>query len=190
MRGVLRKNKKYRWSDLTWTSTALFPRKINDEGGTRRKLRDSRPESPKEIAANDHRIVISSTSGKGKVTDCGYDSMVACYTRIPAGFDITMQADVAVEAFFRNDSANGQEAFGLFLRDTMKAEPETGLYYSNMAAVGGWQKELGFFGRSGICGHSIETARNFSEFAKSGGEQPENGAVLHLVISKKIPTCT
>lgn len=132
-----------RWKDLNWEYGYLSP-DITDSKSTEKFGKDNKlyEETRKQIIVNGRHF--------GKVTDCGYDAFACCYAAIPFSYEIEVEVDLIVRSFPSREELTGQEAFGLFLRDTMEAEPLTGYCYSNMAAVGAWGGTLNFFGRSGI----------------------------------------
>lgn len=113
--------------------------------------------SKKEKKADSFRL----ETKNGKITDAGYDQFRALYTSVPADKDFTIKAKIRITSFPEPEQVNGQEGFGVFIRDTMKPDPETGLYYSNMAAAGGYHGTFNFFGRDGITEDSFENVRNF-----------------------------
>ena len=103
---------------------------------------------------------------QGKITDAGYDGLSCICTKISAGYDFAVEADVTVHRFLDLPGPNNQEGFGLFLRENIERHPSVGLYYSNMAAVGGYYGRLNFFGRSGLSEDDISRVRNFSLYRR------------------------
>ncbi len=115
-----------------------------------------------EISEDNKHLYIKAGEGLGKITDCGYDQMVCVYTRLPAGEDILLSAEIEVCAYLRAGTANGQEGFGIFIRDTMEPDRMTGYPYSNMVLAGACGKRTGLFYRSGITAAGIEGAQDIN----------------------------
>ena len=99
-------------------------------------------------------------------TDAGYDDMVCIYTKISSFDDFIAEADITVNQFLYEPEPNNQEGFGLFVRETVKRHPVNGLYYSNMAAVGGYYGRNNLFGRSGIRGEDISRIDHYYLYRK------------------------
>ena len=172
-------SKECRFADLQWEEGFLDPRRV----GVDRKPAD------RIIQCRNGVLHIRMPAGMGKTTDCGYDQMVCYYTRIPAQYDVIFRADVWVYDFMRCGIPTFQEGFGLFLRDVMENDPETGYPYSNMAAAGVGLGCYNFWGRSGCTAESIEDIQNFSLYGKDTGHEPLRASegkpiVLRLMIGR------
>ena len=105
-------------------------------------------------------------AGAGKITDAGYDDMTCIYTKVSSCDDFIAEADITVNQFLCEPGPNNQEGFGFFVRETVKRHPVIGLYYSNMAAVGGYYGRNNLFGRSGIRGQDISRINNYYLYRK------------------------
>ena len=135
------------------------------------KARRSSAGPEKALKMEDGRLTLSTRTGKGKVTDAGYDSLIGFYTRIPADFDLSFSAEIQVLSFLEKEHVTFQEGFGAFLRDTMRPDPKTGYPYSNMAYVGGYYGRWNVFARTGVEKHNVEEVRNI--FLHEKAEDPE-----------------
>lgn len=155
--------------EIKWEKKLMIPRIKQDNNRARisqtKKINALINESI-QISENQLRLLIN--KGKGKVTDCGYDSMGCIYSRIPAGSDFIFEADMVTKQFLHEPGPSNQEAFGIFIRDTMDPDPETGMYYSNMAAIGGYYGRWNVFGRSGITPKDIGHVSNILLYDKTG----------------------
>lgn len=100
-------------------------------------------------------------ANKGKITDAGYDELSCICAKVSAGCDFIVEADITIHHFLEEPGPNNQEGFGLFLRETVKRHHAVGLYYSNMAAVGGYYGRFNFFGRRGLKENDITRIDNF-----------------------------
>ena len=100
---------------------------------------------------DDNLFHLSLTERNGKVANAGYDEMACIYTILPSGCDFSFKAKIKVSSFLPNaGEVNFQEAFGVFLRDTMKLDPFSGYPYSNMIAVGGYNGCYTIYGRNSV----------------------------------------
>ena len=170
-----RKPKECLFRDLKWEMAYLHPVVYRSEEDRKKKRRSSVADREKAGEEWDGSLLyIGPESGRGKISDAGYDLFSCCYTRFPASTDICISAAVRVSSFPRPEGTTGQESFGLFLRDTMAADPETGYPYSNMAAVGGWLGCWNVFGRTGISPGDIEQAKSFALFGRGANPEPRN----------------
>ena len=115
---------------------------------------------PSEIVPDDGTVTLACKPGVGKIADCGYDQAICLYTTIPADADFTLSATIDVQSFAQSGIFTSQEGFGLFVRDTMDSDPLTGLFYSNMIAVGGTLGRGNVFGRHGVTADDIENVHN------------------------------
>ena len=179
------KSKKYGFADLQWETGFLSPHRFGEDT----KEMGSVPPAERFINCRDGILHIRMPEGKGKTTDCGYDQMACFYTRIPAKYDVVFRADVWVYEFMKSGFPTFQEGFGLFLRDVMEKDSETGYPYSNMAAAGVGLGGYNFWGRAGCTVESRENIQNFSAFGKPADMEPLRAVkgrpiVLRLMIGK------
>ena len=146
------------WDDLKWTRSVLMHgmRTLPWKSWWKRRKKVSR-----YIHEDRAGCRICMPANKGKITDAGYDELSCICAKISAGYDFVVEADVTVHRFLDLPGPNNQEGFGLFLRENIERHPSVGLYYSNMAAVGGYYGRLNFFGRSGLSEDDISRVRNF-----------------------------
>ena len=86
------------------------------------------------ISADDYgtvngKINLRSWNGAGKITN-DHDGMNFYYTQINAGEDFTLTADITVNKYLEHDNddkkRNGQEAFGIMVKDVIPLEAEDG----------------------------------------------------------------
>ena len=160
MNGQKTENGILRWSDVSWDKRFIDTRKYYPDRGYDEAAEERK--AAKYFSEEESRLSITSAQKKGKVTDCGYDAFACCYTALPADRDIQIRADLRITAVPESGVLNDQEAFGIFFRDTMDKDPETGHYYSNMAAAGMWRGVYDFFGREGITADGHSHVENFS----------------------------
>lgn len=172
-------NRIQKWNDVDWKRRFInirkyYPGRVDDE--IKAEL-----SAAKYFSEEESYLRIVSTQRKGKVTDCGYDAFVCCYTALPAGYDIHISADIRVTGVPEDTIINEQEAFGIFIRDTMDKDVETGYYYSNMAAAGMWRGRFGLFGREGITADDHAHIKNFSiNESDLSGDTDIIGKIFHM----------
>ncbi|MBQ6621283.1 MAG: right-handed parallel beta-helix repeat-containing protein [Mogibacterium sp.] len=149
------------YQDFKWQSLLLWPLRFTGTSADR----DQKPETGsglrRELEQSEGELRLGMKAGAGKISDAGYDQVACWYTRIPADSDVEFTARIRVDAFLKDGAATYQEGFGLFLRDTMDNDPETGYPYANMAAAGGYYGGFNFFGRTGIRPDDIEDPQGF-----------------------------
>ena len=184
MSGQRSENRILRWRDAAWYKRSLMIRKYDPASEGNEVTEDG---GASELFCEKIRSLrISSEQKKGKVTDCGYDAFVCCYATVPADRNVKISADIRITGVPDNPVLNEQEAWGVFLRDNMEKEPETGHYYSNMAAAGMWRGRFVLFGREGITAHTHDRIRNILTGSR---EQISPHAVLehrfHLTIIRE-----
>lgn len=182
MSGEKPENRILRWNDAEWTKRFIDTRIYDPEKDDAGK----EPGSAKYFHEEGSCLRITSPQKSGKVTDCGYDAFVCCYTALPVDRNIQISADIRVTCVPGAGVFNGQEAFGVFLRDTMEKDPQTGHYYSNMAAAGMWRGMPGFFGRDGITEADHGHVRNF--WAQAGEQSSLSdmaGKTMRFVLARK-----
>ena len=154
--GAITEEKEYSYGDFDWRMTYLCPAEADERGpeAAERKIRKFRcRNTPGSI-----RLCIPKELGK--ITDGGCDQFVCCFTSVPAHLDADITAEIRVSSFLTGPYPDYQEGFGVFIRDTMDADPATGLYYSNMAAAGGLLGRANVFIREGVHAGSFEKIRN------------------------------
>ena len=177
-------NRILRWNDVSWKKRFIdtrkyYPDRVYDEATAERK-------AAKYFSDEESCLRITSEQKKGKVTDCGYDSFVCCYTALPADRDIQIRVDMRITAVPESNALNEQEAFGIFFRDTMDKDPETGHYYSNMAAAGMWRGMYDFFGREGITADGHGHIENFSIHERGpAGAEILPDAIIKISLTRK-----
>lgn len=128
--------------------------------------RDTAKLLDRTVTEEDGEIRLGGHPYAAKVTDCGYDNLVCVCTSLPADSDFVLEAELTVRRFLREPGPSGQEAFGMFIRDTLEKERNTGMFYSNMAAVGGYYGRWNVFGRSGVTPEDIGHISNFVLYPK------------------------
>ena len=166
----MQRKKLFIGQDLDWQGEIFLPRLEKEEENREdpeqmEQLRVRRENwHARNLAAmvksDPHRAGICVPAGVGKVTDCGYDAGACLWISLPADREFSFQAKMTVTRFLEESGVNGQEAFGLFLRDTLAVDPGTGLHYSNLAAVGGICGRRNVFVRTGITRRDIGHVEN------------------------------
>lgn len=169
---TVRESKVCLFKDLKWEQAYLHPIVCRSEEDRKKKRSLTADKDKSGVELDGSILYIGPESGRGKVSDAGYDLFSCCYTKFPVSTDICITALVRVYSFPRPEGMTGQEGFGLFFRDTMEADSETGYPYSNMAAIGGWLGSWNVFGRTGISSVDIEQASSFALFGR--GTNPES----------------
>lgn len=155
------------WDEFHWYHGDIRPQIVHQEKNCGWK----RPKMTKfshRLRDDERDVMIAAKKGQGKVTDCGNDRFPCIYTRIPIRYDFLFEAEVTVVSFLHEPGPNQRESFGIFARDTMKPDPFTGEYYSNMAAVGGYYGRFNFFGRDGVRANDQDNIRNFYLYPRVG----------------------
>ena len=181
--------RNYTWQDLTWTKSLLKPVLHQESIIKRRKVdQELSREKAEMIQEDDYTCAIRVPFGMGKVTDAGYDVLACISTEIKDDLDFVFEGDVTVECFLREPGPSNQESFGIFLRSTLSRNIQTGLYYANMAAVGGYYGRYNVFGRSGIETEYIDCVRNFFLYRKvNRGDGAFRKEPLHYCVSAEKP---
>ena len=142
----------YAFSDLRWQDYVLWP--VYFRNRREQLLASVFPEKGvnpffrKLIHRKADRILIGMPDGHGKITDCGYDLFAALAVKLPADRAFSITAGIRILQYPEEMIRNGQEGCGLFVRDTMRVDPVTGYFYSDMAAAGAIANAH-FFHRSG-----------------------------------------
>ena len=86
---------------------------------------------------DDDSIKIVALEGGGKITG-DHDGITFYYTEIDAEQDnFELSADIYVEEYAKNPH-DGQESFGIMARDAIGEDGDSGVFASNIAAVGGF----------------------------------------------------
>lgn len=146
---------------IEWKSAVLWNRQYNSAEDVKNKESSLGVSREMFIAeAGDDMIRVSMVPGAGKVTDSGYDQFACCAAEVPAGYDVRISAEI--KAVISGGGNSNQEAWGIFIRDTLARDPETGYPYSNMALAGAFRGRADLFVREGIDAESIEQVYNHS----------------------------
>lgn len=96
-------------------------------------------------------IRVVAEEGGGKVTNSFQDGITFYYTEIDnATENFELSADIKVNAFAKLPSPDNQEGFGIMARDAMGTHGDASVFYSNMAAVGGYRGVTQMVMRSGV----------------------------------------
>ena len=176
------------WKDIQWKPGLLTP--LSYDGHLRTLLKRSlkqKEDRRERILEKGSQLRIMSTGRAGKVSDCGYDQFRCIYTALPSDTDFLFEADVRVAGFLREPGPTNREAFGIFIRDTMDRDPLTGLFYSNMAAVGGYYGRYNFYGREGLRAEDNSCVHNFTMYRKI--DDPGGGTLdsMHYAVPSSDP---
>ena len=155
--------RRLEWSVIPWKKALL---KASILKAPWRRWQTHQKKAAEWIVETPKVCRLSMPEEKGKITDAGYDDMVCIYTKISSFDDFIAEADITVNQFLYEPEPNNQEGFGLFVRETVKRHPVNGLYYSNMAAVGGYYGRNNLFGRSGIRGEDISRIDHYYLYRK------------------------
>ncbi len=88
------------------------------------------------IDVRDDGIYVASLDGAGKVTG-DHDGITFYYTEIDAdAHNFVLSADIQVLQYAKSPH-DGQEAFGMMARDAIGTDGDSGVFASNIAAIGG-----------------------------------------------------
>ncbi len=198
-KALFRPGRSFDGAGLGWQKALMYPWYKPEHGHSALSRRKKNAALSSEVVQeHDNRFRLAAAAKNGKVTDCGFDQMACVYTRLPADRDFIFEADILAKRFLFEPAPSGAEAFGIFIRDTMEQEPETGLYYSDMAAVGGYWGRWNIFSRSGITtsdfGH-VSNLLMYSKIMHPGGTYendllhyrilPEAPLLLHLKLIRR-----
>ena len=152
------------YGDMNWEKLYLSHERFYSIRDMRHKRKEGilSANTTDVFCETDENVTLCPGRRTTKITDCGYDMLSCCYTRIPVECDFDFSASVRVERFLADGHPVFQEGFGLFIRDNMLQEPSTGYPYSNMALVGGYLGDSNFYIRSGVTETDREEISNFS----------------------------
>ncbi len=167
----------YRYWELPWVRRNLRPVKYASLEDVEIKKRESAhvvPEEEGELA------FLGLESCTGKITDAGYDQMLCQYFRLPSNRDLRFSAILRVDRYPETRARTGQEGGGLFFRDNMELDRNTGLPYSNMLLAGVYLGRWSGFLRSGIR-DSIENVKNERHFFPG---DPSPGTEAEITLEK------
>lgn len=149
----------FKYEDLTWKSI-LFGQSTS--GGTKPVIVDN--------ADGTKTITVELAEGKGKITDDGQDGISYYYTvldPIKDNFEIT--AKITVDYFITKSAPDNQEGFGIMVRDSIGADGDSSIYFSNAMSVGGYYGSYNIFGRYGILGQDDTSGKvNYYLHGKAG----------------------
>ncbi len=81
---------------------------------------------------NNGKVTIYSEGGKGKIQPGADDGIAYYYTAVPENKNFTLRANVHVDKW---TYSNGQEGFGMLVRDSVPETGETGSHWSNQYMV-------------------------------------------------------
>ncbi len=161
------KVKQLYWTQIKWEKKLLQPIQYDGTPGLlQKKLRMYRTQRKRVFLEDKNLIRIRMYHERSKVTDCGEDEAACWFTRLRTDRDFLFEADVEISAFLSASGPSNREAFGIFIRDTMERDACTGLYYSNMAALGGYFGRYNFYGRDGIRTDDISSVQNFTLYQR------------------------
>ncbi len=180
----------FQFADLDWKQDTLYRMQHSNESDIHKKNKNGFSLFSHPLTQKHQSLILTSQVGAGKVTDCGYDQFESIYTQIRSSCDFVLEADIQVNSFLLPDRTTYQEGFGLFIRDTMDLDPETGYPYSNMLAAGGYYGGWNFFGRFGILKDDIENVTNYFLYGKESNHKPfltqkDAPRSFHLLIERK-----
>ncbi len=191
--------RSYRWNSFKWDKTLMLPLSVTgseEQYQSQKLVLKSLEEHVFSESNTESTIEMHGMSGK--VTDCGEDRIAATYIQLPAHLDFMIEAEVTVTQFVSKPGPTNRESFGIFIRDTVEADFGTGLYFSNMIAIGGYYGRYNFFGRSGISSDdsiSIDNIYLYKQVNREGSyfqSQPMHYAVtqshpqrLRMLIAKR-----
>ncbi|QTM99149.1 exopolygalacturonate lyase [Sediminibacillus dalangtanensis] len=83
-------------------------------------------------------VRIVAEPGAGKVTG-DHDGITFYYTEVDAESDnFQLSADITVREYAKSPAHDGQESFGIMARDAIGKEGDSGVFASNIAAIGGF----------------------------------------------------
>ena len=150
------------YASFSWEKAVLWPehRLLTDSGFEKTGVDETRLRTEEE----NNRVCLGMSHGTGKFSDAGYLQASCWYTRLPAEKDAVLTAEVQVLEVPERANLTFQEAFGVFLRDTMQPDKRTGFPYADMAAAGGYLGGLNLFGHTGVSQDSAEEAGIFARY--------------------------
>ena len=173
------------FENLTWKRVDLQPRRYSLADGKRVPWGASKAHESSFCVTPDCRIAtVGMPSGRGKVSDAGYDQAVCLAAAIPACDCATFQGTIRILSYPAPDERNGQEGLGLFFRDTLSPDPLTGYPYSNMVAGGIFRGTFSVFGREGIAQGDIEGVRPIFQTSDAPDIQSLIGEKLDIRLAK------
>ncbi|MCR4621595.1 MAG: right-handed parallel beta-helix repeat-containing protein [Clostridiales bacterium] len=184
----------YRFEDLSWKKERLARTSFRSKQEAHSLKRSIKHSVMSVLRRRQDRfispVLLSTADGGGKITDCGYDMFDCLFTKIPCSCDMVFSADISVCSFLEPGHITYQEGFGLFLRDTMELDPETGFPYSNMMAVGGYYGGWNCFGRSGVLENDIDNIKNCFLYGRQSCCDPfqvfpDSPRALHLTLERR-----
>ncbi len=173
------------YRDLQWEALCLRPVRYTEHNGEKTVLGSGK--GPGEMISVDYvrrRAEVGMPSGKGKITDAGYDQAVCLTGALPAYERVIFRGTIRVLRYPSSEERNGQEGLGLFIRDTLEPDPGSGYPYANMAAAGFYHGDFEIFGRDGIARDDIE---NIIPIRCTGGSQDVScyeGKELRIALEK------
>ena len=148
--------KQYKWGSIPWKKILM----IKMREVPRANLFAGKRRIDEWIREDLRHCRILMPMGTGRITDAGYDNLACICAKIDPRYDFSVEADITVNRFLHEPGPNNQEGFGLFLRESIKRHPTIGVYYSNMAAVGGYYGRYNFFARTGILQGDVDNIEN------------------------------
>lgn len=110
---------------------------------------------------DDGGIKLVAKEGAGKVTNSFQDGITYYYTELDNTADnFVLSADIKVNAFAKTPTPDNQEGFGIMARDAIGVHNDASVFYSNMAAVGGYRGVTEMVMRTGVTASDSTGAAN------------------------------
>ena len=176
----VKKTGSFRYSEIPWVSKYLRPLIYScyDDLLNKQPLQ-AEPVPDDETGS----LLLAAPESRGKITDAGYDQMKCHYIKIPADRDVFLTAVIRVVSLPETGKLTGQEGGGLFIRDTMDSDAQTGFPYSNMLLAGVCKSGWKCFLRTGIS-DSLEHVSNSYFEPESICGQPVPGTAAEVTLIK------
>lgn len=138
----------------------------------------------------DGGIKLVALEGAGKITNSFQDGITYYYTELNNAEDnFVLSADFKVNKFAK-DKPDNQEGFGIMARDAIGTHNDSSVFYSNIAAVGGYRGCTQMLMRSGVTSSdSTGAATGLQEETVLNGVRPDANntgsmGTYHLTLKK------
>ena len=138
----------------------------------------------------DGGIKLVAEQGAGKITNSFQDGITYYYTELNNTTDnFVLSADIKVNKFAKTPTPDNQEGFGIMARDAIGVHNDASVFYSNIAAVGGYRGVTQMVMRSGVtASDSTGAANGVQEATILNNERPSESntgvGVYRLTLKK------
>lgn len=138
----------------------------------------------------DGGIKLVAQEGAGKITNSFQDGITYYYTELDNTTDnFVLSADIKVNKFAKTPTPDNQEGFGIMARDAIGVHNDASVFYSNIAAVGGYRGVTQMVMRTGVtASDSTGAANGLQQETVLNNERPSESntgvGVYHLTLKK------